>query len=273
MPRKAPTACKRSAVDAAQAAYEADGRPTPGRAVALPMVIAAYGVGGGGMLAWLGFLLMGPPVLVPLRLSTIGSLLFDALLCLVFFVQHSVMVRRRFRLWMTRRLDAAFHGTLYAAASGGCLLLLVGLWQPVESIVWDPSAPVRWVSCAVFAAAAAGGWWGSRALGEFDALGVKPAMQAADKSRPAAAPTFVVRGPYRWVRHPLYLSSLILIWAGPVFTIDRLLHNLSWTIWIVFGTIMEERDLVDCFGKAYRRYQRRVPMLLPRSLKPLIAGD
>jgi protein-S-isoprenylcysteine O-methyltransferase Ste14 len=93
-------------------------------------------------------------------------------------------------------------------------------------------------------------------------------MQAFDSEKPMAATVFAVRGPYRWVRHPLYLFSLVIIWSGPVFTMDRLLHNGLWTLWIVIGAIMEERDLVGCFGEAYRTYQETVPMLLPTSLKP-----
>ena len=72
------------------------------------------------------------------------------------------------------------------------------------------------------------------------------------------------------MRHPLYLFSLIIIWSGPVFTLDRLLHNGLWTLWVVVGATLEERDLVACFGNAYRSYQRSVPMLLPRSIGPLV---
>ena len=49
---------------------------------------------------------------------------------------------------------------------------------------------------------------------------------------------FIVRGPYRWVRHPLYAFSLVMIWSGPVFTVDRLLHNALFSIWIVIGAIL-----------------------------------
>ncbi|BBO70656.1 hypothetical protein DSCA_45860 [Desulfosarcina alkanivorans] len=262
------TSCKLSAVDEAQAAHGAGGQLISKKPGALLLVAAAYVLGGGGMLAWLAFLLMGPPVLVNLGLGIAGGLMLDTLLCLLFFIQHSIMVRRNFRLWLTRTVRADFHGALYAAASGGCLLMVVGLWQPVGLTWWHPGGTVRWAMLALFLAAGAGAWWGSRSLGEFDALGVRPAMQAFDSDKPATATPFAVRGPYRWVRHPLYLFSLVIIWAGPVFTMDRLLHNGLWTVWIVIGATMEERDLVDCFGDAYRTYQRTVPMLLPTSLKP-----
>jgi hypothetical protein len=54
-----------------------------------------------------------------------------------------------------------------------------------------------------------------------------------------------------------------MIWSCPDLTTDRLLFNGVWTVWIVFGAFMEERDLIAEFGDAYRAYQRRVPMFLP----------
>ncbi len=79
---------------------------------------------------------------------------------------------------------------------------------------------------------------------------------------------FRILGPYRWVRHPLYLFMIVLFWSYPSLTADRLLFNILWTIWIVIGTILEERDLVDDFGDTYRDYQTNVPMLVPHSFLP-----
>ena len=270
MPPDDKTACKLSAVDDAQAIHGSGGQLISRKPGALLLVAAACVLGGGGMLAWMAFLLMGPLVPVAVELGVAGSLMLDALLCLLFFTQHSIMVRRGFRLWLTRTVRADFHGALYAAASGTVLLLLAGLWQPVGAVLWTPPGPFRWAMIMVFLAAGAGAWWGAKSLGDFDALGVKPALRAVGSRKPVAATPFTVRGPYRWVRHPLYLFSLIIIWSCPIFTLDRLLHNGLWTIWIIFGATLEERDLVDCFGQAYRSYQKTVPMLLPKSLKPLI---
>jgi protein-S-isoprenylcysteine O-methyltransferase Ste14 len=270
MPQDDKPACKLSAVDDAQAFHGSSRQLISQRSGAFLLIAAAYVLGGGGMLAWLVFLLLGPLAPMAVELGIAGGLLLNTFLCLLFFIQHSIMVRRGFRLWLTRVVRADFHGALYAAASGTVLLLLTGLWQPVGSPLWEPAGVIRWVMITVFLAAGAGAWWGSRSLGDFDALGVKPALRAFDNQKPLAATPFTVRGPYRWVRHPLYLFSLIIIWSGPVFTVDRLLHNGLWTIWILIGATMEERDLVGCFGEAYRSYQKTVPMLLPTSLKPLI---
>lgn len=268
MPFDDKTACKLSAVDEAQAVHGAGGQLISKRPGAILLAAAAYVLGGGGMISWLGFLIFGPLDAINFRLDIAGRLLLDALLCLLFFAQHSIMVRRGFRLWLIRAVRADFHGALYAAASGTCLLVVTGLWQPVDPALWIPEGMVRWGFLTVFMAAGAGALWGSRALGDFDALGVGPAMRAAGGKAPAAPTGFTVRGPYRWVRHPLYLFSLIIIWSGPVFTVDRLLHNGLWTVWIIIGAALEERDLVACFGDAYRQYQETVPMLFPRHLKP-----
>ncbi len=76
-------------------------------------------------------------------------------------------------------------------------------------------------------------------------------------------PELVVRGLYRWVRHPLYTAGLLFIWLLPVMTVNLLALNLGLTLYIVIGAVFEERKLVREFGQAYLDYQRRVPMLVP----------
>ena len=124
-----------------------------------------------------------------------ASLLADALLCLVFFIQHSTMVRRGFRLWLIRTVRAEFHGALYASLSGMCLLILVLFWQPVGSILWAPSAGTRWAMAGILLLVAAGAWWSTHALGEFDALGIKPARSAFGRPGPEPPVELIIRGP------------------------------------------------------------------------------
>ena len=105
------------------------------------------------------------------------------------------------------------------------------------------------------------------ALGSFDTFGLKPILARLHGTDKPPMP-FTVRGPYCWVRHPLYLFSLLMIWSYPNLTTDRLLFNILWTAWIVAATILEERDLVAVFGERYRDYQRDVPMLIPYRMRP-----
>jgi protein-S-isoprenylcysteine O-methyltransferase Ste14 len=76
-------------------------------------------------------------------------------------------------------------------------------------------------------------------------------------------PRLVVSGLYRYVRHPLYLFGLLIIWLLPLMTWNILAFNLGATAYILIGIQFEERKLLKEFGQAYADYQRNVPMLLP----------
>jgi protein-S-isoprenylcysteine O-methyltransferase Ste14 len=73
----------------------------------------------------------------------------------------------------------------------------------------------------------------------------------------------VTDGLYRWVRHPLYTASLVLIWLLPRMSANSLAFNLGATLYILVGAIFEERKLIKAFGRAYADYRRRTPMLVP----------
>ena len=78
-----------------------------------------------------------------------------------------------------------------------------------------------------------------------------------------APPQLVVRGLYRWVRHPLYTAGLVLIWLTPVMTANLLALDAGLTLYIIVGAMFEERKLQAEFGEAYAVYKRRTPMLIP----------
>jgi len=235
--------------------------------------LAAYAItglavllAGSSMLPFAWFLFKGPLDLVTLDISEGPALLLNAGLCLAFFAQHTGMIRRSFHRWTATFIAAHYQGTVYTIASGIVLLLLVVLWQgPVRTLV-EVEGGLRWLPNAVFLLAVAGMGWAYLAL-RSDLLGLDP---ISDHLRGTAPPrkAFVLRGPYRWVRHPIYLCVLLLLWSRPDLATDRLLFNVLFTVWIVAGAVLEERDLVADFGEEFRAYQRRVPMLLPWRLRP-----
>lgn len=236
------------------------------RLAAYSLIGLAGLMGGGSLVAFTAFLYAGSFSLAPLGLGRGGALWLDTSLSLLFFVQHSGMVRRSFRQWLARFIPEQFDRAFYAIASGVVLLMLIVFWQGGRPIFTVPHGIFRWLLRAVFFLSLAGFAWGGLALKSFDPLGIRPVLDYLRGRIPGRMP-FTARGAYLLVRHPLYLFSILMIWSCPDLTKDRLLFNILWTVWIVIGAFLEERDLVNEFGDTYRKYQRTVPMFIPRRIR------
>jgi protein-S-isoprenylcysteine O-methyltransferase Ste14 len=232
--------------------------------LALAYALGCVSLGLFGLLLW-----AGPYPLVSLNLTTPLTLCFDAALSIAFFLQHSGMIRRAFRARLAGALPEYYQPAVYAIASGLVLLLSPVLWQPSRLDLFSLHGPSRWLVRGAFFAAVAGMVWAFGSLRSFDPIGVRPLL-AQLRGMPMPAVPLTIRGPYRWVRHPIYSSFLLMIWASPDVTADRLLFNILWSIWMVVATRLEERDLAAEFGEGYRNYQRHVPRLLPWSLRPRV---
>ena len=70
-------------------------------------------------------------------------------------------------------------------------------------------------------------------------------------------------GLYAFVRHPLYLFSILAIWPVTTMTEAYLGFCLGVTAYFVIGSLYEERRLAEKFGEQYRLYQQNVPWLIP----------
>jgi protein-S-isoprenylcysteine O-methyltransferase Ste14 len=189
-------------------------------------------------------------------------LAWDAALCLVFFLQHSVMLRQSFQIRMYRWLPDYWSGVMYTVASAIALMVLVSSWQQSNVTFYVASAGARWLFGTILLLALAGVLWGIRSLGDFDAFGIQRFLSGLRETTLRQA-ALTIKGPYRVVRHPFYAFAIVALWAAPVLTLDRIVLNVMFTVWIVVGATLEERDLISEFGEAYRNYQRTVPMFVP----------
>lgn len=75
----------------------------------------------------------------------------------------------------------------------------------------------------------------------------------------------ITRGPYQWVRHPIYTGILLLlvgtaIASGTAVTVMEV-AAVTLALWLKLRT--EERFMQETFGEQYREYCRRVKALIP----------
>jgi protein-S-isoprenylcysteine O-methyltransferase Ste14 len=231
------------------------------RMLALLYGLASYIVFFGAFLysIWFVWTLDQPKPEAPLG----RALLINTGLLLLFALQHSGMARQEFKRVWTRIVPQPIERSTYVLAASLALLLLIVLWQPMPSVIWEIQATVgRMILHGLFGV----GWLlvlGSTfLLGHADLFGVKQ-VWAYWRSQSYIPPAFQVPGAYKFVRHPIYLGFIIAFWSTPRMTLGHLYFAVVTTAWTLWAIHLEERDLVSFHGKNYEIYRSGVSMLVP----------
>lgn len=197
------------------------------------------------------------------------ALLIDAALLAAFAVQHSGMARQGFKRAWTRFVPHLLERSTYVLMASAVLLTVVQFWQPLPGAVWTVSDPaaVRLLQVLFWS-----GWLllftCTLLIDHFDLFGLKQAWKYLRNQR-YDPPQFRTPGPYRLVRHPLYLGFLIAFWSAPRMTSGHLFFAVMCTGYILVAIQFEEHDLIKFHGEAYRIYRRGVSMLVPFPAKKL----
>jgi methanethiol S-methyltransferase len=191
------------------------------------------------------------------------ALAIDVALLAFFAVQHSVMARRWFKAWWTRIVPKPLERSTYVLFSSLALMLLFWQWRPLGGVVWSIEAPAGQIVLRVLFAF---GWTlvlvSTFLINHFDLFGLRQVWLYL-LGRPYTTLQFGTPGPYRLIRHPLYLGWLFAFWSTPTMTLAHLLFSVATTGYILIAIQFEERDLAREHGDAYDAYRRSVPMLIP----------
>ena len=144
------------------------------------------------------------------------------------------------------------------AARWGVLAQCVGysmLWQAKFWLVRPATLSVV-AAMMCFAIGDAVSWWSACALGKN--FRVDAAVDTAH--------TLVQSGPYRVVRHPIYVSMLLILVATGTLIAPWYLLCAS-ALFFLVGTAIrvrtEDRLLASQFGNTFVAYQNQVPALVP----------
>ncbi len=103
---------------------------------------------------------------------------------------------------------------------------------------------------------------GARHYDMLQFLGLRQIRTGASHGTLTAAGGLHTAGILRLTRHPWYLGAILLLWTGDL-NLSTLIGNIILTLYLIVGTVLEERKLVLEFGDDYRRYQTQVSMLFP----------
>ena len=237
--------------------------------------VACYLIFFGTFLYAAGFIgnLVVPKTIDSGRSGPLGeALLINAGLLALFAIQHSLMARPWFKRAWTRFIPEPIERSTYVLFSSLALLVLFWQWRPMGGVVWSVEEQagriVLYVLCAF-------GWLlvlvSTFLINHFDLFGLRQVYLFL-LGRKYTTLKFGTPGPYRHVRHPLYLGWLFAFWATPTMTVAHLFFAIATTLYILMAIQFEEKDLVDFHGDEYRHYQKSVPMILPIRVGKAIAG-
>jgi methanethiol S-methyltransferase len=207
-------------------------------------------LGGGVFVASLGlaayiFAVSWPeaPPLAPDRAAV--AVAVNALLFTAFALHHSLLARDRVKAWLTQVLPVRLLRSFYVWTASLLFAVTMLGWRPIGHVLYQ--AP-WWLSPFLYTTQAVG-------LGLI--VGAARIIDALELAgiRPGTGAGLAIRGPYRLVRHPLYLGWLLVVWGTPLLTGDRLtLASLSAT-YLLLAMPWEEQSMARTLGDDYERYR------------------
>jgi methanethiol S-methyltransferase len=193
---------------------------------------------------------------------------WDIFLVVLFGLSHSVLLYPPVRDWLANYLAGALHGVFFTVVTCLSLLLIVLTWQQSGVELWRFDGLPRYVIIAAYIASWAALLYTVSLTGAGWQTGWTP-FSAWLRGQPRPRRQFEVRSAYRWLRHPVYLSFLGLLWFTPSWTLDRVLFTGLMTVYVFLGSHLKDRRLLFFLGDTYRDYQARVPGYPVIGLGPL----
>jgi methanethiol S-methyltransferase len=184
----------------------------------------------------------------------------------VYCILHSYLISIKFTEFMTRFLKNyyAFFRIFYNIFSFVLLIILIRYTDSLGSeftiTLTDTLIIIRYI---LTSATLTMFFWAF--FFDYDSLsffGVRQIMNFGKTKKINPEEEIKKTGLLGIVRHPMYLALIIFLWVNIKSEIDIII-NIVLTIYIIIGTVVEEKKLVLEYGDAYSRYQREVPMLIP----------
>lgn len=175
----------------------------------------------------------------------------DALLLTIFAAHHSLFARDPVKRALGF-IPASLQRSSYVWVASLLLIAVIRWWRTIGGTVYTVEPPAAFLHAAL---QAAGVVLIARAVSGLDPLelaGIRP-PRAATTPEPLQ-----ITGPYRYVRHPLYLGWMLALFGSANMTGDRLAFAALTSVYLVIAIPWEERSLRNTFGDDYARYAARV---------------
>lgn len=179
------------------------------------------------------------------------ALAFDLLLFAAFALHHSVFARMGVRAWVARWIPPSLERSLYVWVASLLLVAVCELWEPVGGVAWSVSGGGAWILRAITLAGVGLAVQSAAIIDVWELAGIRT-------PEPQTTAAFRTSGPYGWIRHPIYLGWLLIVWSATPMTMTRFVFAAASSAYLLAAIPLEERTLRSTSGGRYADYARRV---------------
>lgn len=207
--------------------------------------------------------------------DVVRPLLVNAGLFGIFALHHSIMARANTKHFIARVVPPSLERSIYVWVASLLFFAACYLWQPIPGVIYRLPGGVDLLGYGVQLL----GLWivfrATRSLDSLELAGVRQVLEAkrdqkgvrplfpGRRREKGAVPLFgptplQIAGPFRLVRHPVYLGWVLFVFGAPHITANRLAFAAISTAYLIIAIPFEERSLRSAYGSQYDAYAARV---------------
>jgi protein-S-isoprenylcysteine O-methyltransferase Ste14 len=174
---------------------------------------------------------------------------FNAALFSAFALHHSLFARPRVKARLSAIIPERLMRSFYVWVASTLFIMVLLAWRRVGGLLYTSPGALVFAHGAV---QLLGIWFIAGAVRAIDPL------ELAGIRQEASASDLQTGGPYRIVRHPLYLGWVLVVFGAATMTGDRLAFAVISSAYLFIAVPWEERELERAFGAKYVRYKQDV---------------
>jgi len=203
------------------------------------------------------------------------DVLIIILLFVLFSLPHSVLASLNFKKKMQERIGTkiAFYRIFYNLFALVSFYLFYIISPKPAVTIYDLDYPFDIAMIFFQVLSLLGLWWSLRPIDLKEFLGIDQIFRWLNNNYDVTDMdeklTLRIEGPYKYVRHPIYFFSIIILAFRPQMDLFYLTAFVCICIYFYIGSLYEERKMIDRFGSQYLDYQNTVPRIFPISLSKL----
>jgi len=196
----------------------------------------------------------------------------DVLIIFIFFalygIIHSILASKKVKIQFKKTFGEliAFYRLLYNVFALGTFYLIYEILPKPHLIIYDLPNPYDLLVLIPQFLSLAGLFWAFKYICFTEFIGLDQIKRYFEKNYTSELDeelTLLIKGPYKYSRHPVYFFSIMFLLFRPTMDLFYLTFFICIVAYFYIGAYYEEIKLTGHFGDIYSDYKKSVPRIFP----------